>query len=97
MKPELPLGLAPQSMQQSTSDLSTPKASFSGAPIPMPKAGLSLSQSSIPKKRNVTIISAKNWTQREGSSEDQSFSRANGSPGRETLHEVSDINCIFNC
>ncbi|KAF3833057.1 hypothetical protein F7725_026722 [Dissostichus mawsoni] len=39
IKPELPLGLAQQSMQQSTSDLSTPKASFSEAPIPMPKAG----------------------------------------------------------
>ncbi|XP_076592476.1 uncharacterized protein LOC143324137, partial [Chaetodon auriga] len=39
IKPELPLGLAQKSMQQSTSDVSTPKASYSEAPIPIPKAG----------------------------------------------------------
>ncbi|XP_029284362.1 uncharacterized protein LOC115006321 isoform X2 [Cottoperca gobio] len=97
IKPEFLLGLAQQTMQQSTSDVSTPKASFSEAPIPMPKAGLSLSQSSISKQRNVTAISAKNWTQRQGRSEDQSYSCTNRSSCDETLHEVSDINCIFNC
>lgn len=39
IKSELPLGLAQKTMQQSTSDVSTPKASFSEAPIPMLKAG----------------------------------------------------------
>ncbi|XP_068434378.1 uncharacterized protein [Clinocottus analis] len=94
-KPALPLGLSQNTMQQSTSDVSIPKASYSEDPIPMSKAGLS--QSSIPKQRNVTAISAKNWTQREGRSEDQSYSGADKSPGGRTLHEVSDINCIFNC
>lgn len=37
--PELPLGLAQKTMQQSTSDVSPPKASYSEAPIPIPKAG----------------------------------------------------------
>ncbi|XP_032373121.1 uncharacterized protein PB18E9.04c [Etheostoma spectabile] len=96
MKSELPLGLAQKAMQQSTSDVSTPKASFSEASIPISKAGLSLSQSSIPKQRKVTAISAKNWTQRQGRSEDQNYSCTDGSPGSRTLHEVSDINCIFN-
>ncbi|GAA6219009.1 uncharacterized protein DKFZp434B061-like isoform X2 [Lates japonicus] len=97
IKPEFPLGLAQKTMQQSTSDVPTPKASYSEAPIPMPKAGLSLSQSSIPKQRNVTAISAKSWTQRQGCSEDQNYICTDGSPGSRTLHEVSDINCIFNC
>uniref|UniRef100_A0A4W6EHT0 Uncharacterized protein n=1 Tax=Lates calcarifer TaxID=8187 RepID=A0A4W6EHT0_LATCA len=39
IKPEFPLGLAQKTMQQSTSDVPTPKASYSEAPIPMPKAG----------------------------------------------------------
>uniref|UniRef100_A0A8P4KQS9 Uncharacterized protein n=1 Tax=Dicentrarchus labrax TaxID=13489 RepID=A0A8P4KQS9_DICLA len=39
IEPELPLGLAQKTMQQSTSDVSTPKASYSEAPIPIPKAG----------------------------------------------------------
>ncbi|XP_019112686.2 zinc finger protein jing homolog isoform X1 [Larimichthys crocea] len=39
IKPELPLGLAQKTMQQSTSDVSTAKASYTEAPIPMPKAG----------------------------------------------------------
>lgn len=38
-KPELPLGLAQKKIQQSPSDASTPKASSSEAPIPIPKAG----------------------------------------------------------
>ncbi|XP_044071026.1 mucin-17-like isoform X2 [Siniperca chuatsi] len=97
IKPEIPLGLAQKTMQQSTSDVSTPKASYSEAPIPIPKAGLSLSQSSIPKQRNITAISAKNWTQRQGTSEDQNYSCTDRSPGSQTLHEVNDINCIFNC
>ncbi|XP_035538352.1 mucin-17-like isoform X2 [Morone saxatilis] len=92
IEPELPLGLAQKTMQQSTSDVSTPKASYSEAPIPIPKAGLSLSQSSIPKQRNVTAISAKNWIQRQ----DQKYSCTEGSPSSRTLHEVNDINCIFN-
>ncbi|XP_040891015.1 uncharacterized protein DKFZp434B061-like isoform X2 [Toxotes jaculatrix] len=96
-KPEFPLGLAQKTMQQSTSDVSTPKASYSEAPIPIPKAGLSLSQSSIPKQRNVTAISAKSWTQRQGCSEDQNYACTDRNPGSRTLHEVSDINCIFNC
>ncbi|XP_031704669.1 mucin-17-like isoform X2 [Anarrhichthys ocellatus] len=97
IKPELPLGLSQNTMQQSTSDVSTPKASYSEDPIPMSKAGLSLSQTSIPKQRNVTAISAKNWTQRQGCCEDQIYSCADGSPDGRTLHEVSDIDCIFNC
>ncbi|XP_038557054.1 mucin-12-like isoform X2 [Micropterus salmoides] len=96
IKPDLSLGLAQKTMQQSTSDVSTPKASYSEAPIPIPKAGLSLNQSSIPKQRNITAISAKNWTQRQGPSEDQNYSCTDGSSGSQTLHEVSDINCIFN-
>lgn len=39
IKPELPLGLAQKTIQQSTSDASTPKASYSEASIPIPKAG----------------------------------------------------------
>ncbi|TKS69496.1 Proline-rich protein 33 [Collichthys lucidus] len=39
IKPELPLGLAQKTMQQSTSDVSTAKASYTEAPIPIPKAG----------------------------------------------------------
>lgn len=39
IKPELPLGLAQKTIQQSTSDVSTPKASYSEASIPIPKAG----------------------------------------------------------
>lgn len=39
IKPELPLGLVQKSMQQSTSDVSTSKASYSEAPVPIPKAG----------------------------------------------------------
>ncbi|XP_071345650.1 mucin-17-like isoform X2 [Trachinotus anak] len=96
IKPEFPLGLAQKTMQQSTSDVSTPKASYSEAPMPIPKAGLSLSQSSVPKQRNITAISAKSWTQRQGRSEDQNYTCADGSPSSRTLHEVSDINCIFN-
>nr|XP_019963430.1 PREDICTED: mucin-5AC-like [Paralichthys olivaceus]XP_019963431.1 PREDICTED: mucin-5AC-like [Paralichthys olivaceus] len=37
VKPEFPLGLSQKTMQQSTSDVSTPQASYSEAPIP--KAG----------------------------------------------------------
>ncbi|XP_065808698.1 mucin-5AC-like isoform X2 [Labrus bergylta] len=97
IKPELPSGLAEKTKQQSSSDVSTPKASYSDASISIPKAGLSLSQSSIPKQRNVTAISAKNWTQSQGPSEDQNYSSTNGSPDSRALHEVTDINCIFNC
>ncbi|XP_047437150.1 nascent polypeptide-associated complex subunit alpha, muscle-specific form-like isoform X2 [Mugil cephalus] len=96
IKAEHPLALAEKTIQQPTSDVSTTKASYSEAPIPVPKAGLSLSQSSIIKQRNVTAISAKNWTQRQGPSDDQNFSCTDGGPGDRTLHEVSDINCIFN-
>ncbi|XP_008295541.1 mucin-5AC-like isoform X2 [Stegastes partitus] len=39
IKPELPLSSAQKTMQQSTSDVSPPKASYSEAPIPIPKAG----------------------------------------------------------
>lgn len=39
IKPELPLGLAQKTIQQSTSDASTPKASYSEAPIPIPTTG----------------------------------------------------------
>uniref|UniRef100_A0A3Q4AX21 Uncharacterized protein n=1 Tax=Mola mola TaxID=94237 RepID=A0A3Q4AX21_MOLML len=39
IKPELPPGLVQKTIQQSTSDVSTPKASYSEAPIPTPKAG----------------------------------------------------------
>ncbi|XP_072237230.1 uncharacterized protein [Leuresthes tenuis] len=39
IKPELPCGLAQKTVQQTTSDVSTPKASYSEAPIPVPKAG----------------------------------------------------------
>lgn len=39
IKPELSLDLAQESMQQSTSDVSTSKASYSEAPIPIPKTG----------------------------------------------------------
>lgn len=39
IKPDLPFGLVPKTMQQSISDVSTPKASYSEAPIPIPKAG----------------------------------------------------------
>uniref|UniRef100_A0A8C9Z508 Uncharacterized protein n=1 Tax=Sander lucioperca TaxID=283035 RepID=A0A8C9Z508_SANLU len=39
IKSELPLDLAQKTMQQSTSDVSTPKSSFSEASIPMSKAG----------------------------------------------------------
>uniref|UniRef100_A0A3Q0SJM2 Uncharacterized protein n=1 Tax=Amphilophus citrinellus TaxID=61819 RepID=A0A3Q0SJM2_AMPCI len=39
VKPELPLGWAQKTIQQSPSDVSTPKASYSEAPVPIPKAG----------------------------------------------------------
>ncbi|XP_039651864.1 mucin-17-like isoform X1 [Perca fluviatilis] len=39
IKSDLPLDLAQKTMQQSTSDVSTPKSSFSEASIPMSKAG----------------------------------------------------------
>ncbi|XP_023262704.1 mucin-12-like isoform X1 [Seriola lalandi dorsalis] len=39
IKPEFHLGLAQKTMQQSTSDVSTPKALYSEASIPIPKAG----------------------------------------------------------
>lgn len=39
IKPELPLGFAQKTMQQSTNDVLTTKASYSEAPIPIPKAG----------------------------------------------------------
>lgn len=39
IKPDLPFGLVQKTMQQSISDVSTPKASYSEAPIPIPKAG----------------------------------------------------------
>ncbi|XP_035813210.2 mucin-2-like isoform X1 [Amphiprion ocellaris] len=39
IKAELPLSSAQKTMQQSTSDVSPPKASYSEAPIPIPKAG----------------------------------------------------------
>uniref|UniRef100_A0A672H5V9 Uncharacterized protein n=1 Tax=Salarias fasciatus TaxID=181472 RepID=A0A672H5V9_SALFA len=45
IKPELSLGLAQNSMQQSTSDVSTPKASFSESSLPIPKAGEAHTQS----------------------------------------------------
>lgn len=45
VKPEIPLGLAQKTIQQSPSDVSTPKASYSEAPIPIPKAGEVLTQS----------------------------------------------------
>lgn len=48
IKPELPLGLAQKTMQQSTSDVSTTKASYSEAPIPIPKAGEVHTQSAAP-------------------------------------------------
>ncbi|XP_035032379.2 mucin-5AC isoform X2 [Hippoglossus stenolepis] len=95
VKPEFPLGLSQKTMQQSPSDVSTPQASYSEAPIPT--AGLSLSQSSITKQRNITVISAKSWTQRQGRSEDQKDSCTDERPSSRTLQEVNDINCIFNC
>nr|XP_043887006.1 uncharacterized protein LOC122772788 [Solea senegalensis] len=97
IKPEIPLGSAQKIIQQSTNEVSTPKASYPKSPIPLPKAGLSLSQSSTPKQRNITVISAKSWTQRQGHSEDQSHDCTDESPSSRTLHEVSDITCIFNC
>ncbi|XP_061594269.1 mucin-2-like [Cololabis saira] len=39
IKPELPFGLTQKTLQQSTSDVSTPKALNSEAAIPIPKAG----------------------------------------------------------
>lgn len=39
IKPDLPFGLVQKTMQQSISDVSTPQASYSEAPIPIPKAG----------------------------------------------------------
>ncbi|XP_039457575.1 mucin-17-like isoform X1 [Oreochromis aureus] len=45
VKPEILLGLAQKTIRQSPSDVSTPKASYSEAPIPMPKAGEVLTQS----------------------------------------------------
>lgn len=39
IKPEISLAMAQKTMHQSTIDVSTPKASHSGAPIPMPKPG----------------------------------------------------------
>ncbi|XP_029000571.1 mucin-2-like isoform X2 [Betta splendens] len=84
VKLELPLGFAQKTVQQPT------KASYSEAPVP--KAGLRVSQSSVPKRRNVTAISAKHWTQRQ---EDQSST--DSSAGSRALHEVTDITCIFNC
>ncbi|XP_070687129.1 uncharacterized protein [Pempheris klunzingeri] len=45
IKPEPPLDLAQKAMQQSTSDVSTPKASYSKVSMPMPKAGEEHTQS----------------------------------------------------
>lgn len=39
MKPELPFGFAQKTLRQSTSDVSTPKALYYEAAIPIPKAG----------------------------------------------------------
>lgn len=39
IKPELPLDLAEKTIQQSTSEVSASKASYTEAPIPIPKAG----------------------------------------------------------
>ncbi|XP_008404235.2 uncharacterized protein LOC103462940 [Poecilia reticulata] len=89
-----PFGLAQKTILQSTSDASTTKASYSEASIPIPKTGLSLSKSSISKQRNITVISAKNWTQRQGHSEGHKYTQGNASS--RILHEVNDINCIFS-
>lgn len=63
IKSELPLGLVQKTMQQSTSDVSTPKASYSEAPMPIPKAGEVYTQSaallSIEATLNTTLNSAK--------------------------------------
>ncbi|XP_043997123.1 uncharacterized protein LOC122845115 isoform X2 [Gambusia affinis] len=94
IEPNFPFGLAQKITLQSTSDASTTKASYSEASIPIPKAGLSLSKSSISKQRNITVISAKNWTQRQGHSEGHEYTQGNASS--RILHEVNDINCIFS-
>ncbi|XP_014914749.1 uncharacterized protein LOC106964036 [Poecilia latipinna] len=94
VEPNFPFGLAQKTILQSTSDASTTKASYSEASIPIPKAGLSLSKSSISKQRNITVISAKNWTQRQGHSEGHKYTQGNASS--RILHEVNDINCIFS-
>ncbi|XP_037307984.2 mucin-2-like isoform X2 [Pungitius pungitius] len=58
IKPELPRGLSENIMQQSTSDVSTSKASYSEDPIPMTKAGEAKTQSvalfSIEAAQNTT-------------------------------------------
>ncbi|XP_017282230.1 uncharacterized protein LOC108242121 isoform X2 [Kryptolebias marmoratus] len=95
-KSKLPFGLPQKTIQQPTSDVSTPKASYSEAPVPIPKAGLRLSKSSISTKRNITTISAKNWPQSQGPSEGQRHSCTKGSSSSRALHKVSDINCIFS-
>nr|XP_057933477.1 uncharacterized protein LOC131132146 isoform X2 [Doryrhamphus excisus] len=89
-KPELPVGLVHKNMYQSASDVSPC--------VSIPKTGLSLSLSlnSIPKPRNVTAISAKHWNQTQRRFEHQGYTRKDRSPGNRSLHEVSDINCIFN-
>ena len=45
IKPELPIGLAEKTIQQSTSEVSASKASYTEAPIPIPKAGEVYTQS----------------------------------------------------
>uniref|UniRef100_A0AAQ4P3Q2 Uncharacterized protein n=1 Tax=Gasterosteus aculeatus aculeatus TaxID=481459 RepID=A0AAQ4P3Q2_GASAC len=64
IKPELPIGLSENTMQQSTSDVSTPKASYSEDPIPMSKAGEANTQSvalfSIEAAQNTTRLNDSN-------------------------------------
>ncbi|XP_061605967.1 uncharacterized protein LOC133466352 isoform X2 [Phyllopteryx taeniolatus] len=97
IRPELPFGVVQKHICQSTSDVSTRKASYSEVPIPIPKAGVSVSLNSIPIQRNVTPISANHWTQRQGCFQDEGHTRNDAETSSPTLHEVSDINCIFNC
>ncbi|KAM8895177.1 uncharacterized protein AB9W97_011438 [Spinachia spinachia] len=95
IKPELPLGFSENTMQQSTSDVSTPKASYSEDPIPMCKAGEAKTQSvalfSIEATQNTTPCRNHSNGQLNTSS-----ASVKVKPNVTTRHSLEDIEKCFN-
>ncbi|XP_069031315.1 mucin-17-like [Embiotoca jacksoni] len=72
IKCELPIGVAQTTIQQSTSDVSTPKASYSEASMPIPKAGEVHTQSAAQFSREAEIKTTPSVTDSSGLSSSSS-------------------------
>ncbi|XP_037652054.1 uncharacterized protein LOC119504083 isoform X1 [Sebastes umbrosus] len=93
IKPELLLGLAQKAMQQSTSDVSTPKASYFEDQIPVPKAGEAHTQSAALFSIEATLNRTPCLTDSNGLSSSSS-PLVKVDSNAETQHSVKGIDAI---